>query len=104
MAELPDTDCTAIRNALATAESLQFKGEISALDGDGAVIVCLQFPVRLVNRVWIEGTVPAEVENDPAYLTSAQVQALIADGLENARGPQGPKGDSLVPDEAVAVL
>lgn len=101
VAELPDTDCSAIRNALATAESLQFKGEISALDGDGAVIVCLQFPVRLVNRVFIEGTVPAEVENDPAYLTSAQVQALIeaavaaaTEGLHGEKGDPGEKGDT----------
>ena len=103
-AELPDTDCAAIRSALASGESLQFRGEIAALDSNGNTIVCLQFPVRLVNRVWIGGEVPAEVENDPAYLTSAQVQALVAsavasavaaatEGLRGDPGDPGEKGD-----------
>ena len=95
--ELPNTDSAGMRTALATQRSVQLTLEIGGLDGDGAVVACLQCALEVRNRVWLGDTVPEEVTSDPEYLTGAQVAALVnaavaeaALHLVGAPGETGP--------------
>ncbi len=81
---VPDTDSTAMRNALSTEREVSLTLEIGGLDGDGFVVACLQVPLLVRNRIWLGGNVPAEVASDPEYLNAAQVNALVASAVAEA--------------------
>lgn len=109
----------ALSAALGTARSSEFICEIAGLNENGTACFSLLFPIMVRNRLYSgSDDVPESVASDPAYLTAAEVRAVIAgeahaEALKTApvinesgfwqvgaldtgipaRGPQGEKGE-----------
>lgn len=79
-AAIPDTDTPELRAAIASAETILFKGEIAGLDSSGAIVACFQFPLRMVNRVYLDGEPSSEDAQEHQWLNAAEVRAIIASG------------------------
>ena len=109
----------ALSAALGSSRSSEFTCEIAGLNENGTACFSLLFPIAVRNRLYTgSDDVPESVASDPAYLTSAEVRAVIAgeahaEALKTAplinaggfwqvgeldtgvpaRGPQGEKGE-----------
>ena len=93
-AELPQTATETLLEAVSTNKSVTLTAEFcgyTAEDGTAAAVFAWDFSIELKNRVFV-GEVPEEVENDPEYLTAAEVMALIAEATQSTT--PGPDGDS----------
>lgn len=94
--ELPNTDTPAMRAAVKSAQTLNLRGEIGGYDGEGNLTVCIQFPLVIVNRVYLPGDTPADIVQNPDYYTALQTNAAIAaairDALEEYEAPAGAPG------------
>lgn len=116
---IPNFASEALSAALGTARSSEFTCEIAGLNENGTACFSLLFPLTVRNRLYAgSNDVPESVASDPAYLTSAEVRAIIAgeahsealktapvinsggfwqvgevDTGISARGPQGEKGE-----------
>ena len=116
---IPNFASETLSAALGTARSSEFVCEIAGLNENGTACFSLLFPITVRNRLYSgSDDVPESVASDPAYLTSAEVRAVIAgeahaealktapvindDGFWQvgeldtgipARGPQGEKGE-----------
>ncbi len=78
---LPNTAVPSLLNALTANPLITLNGEIGGYSAQGSSAECdfiTQFSIVIRNRVYLGGTVPEEIENDPEYLTRAEVLALIA--------------------------
>ena len=79
-AELPQTATETLIDTVAKNKSVTLLSEFGgykAADGTASAIFAWSFSIALQNRLFL-GEVPAEVVNDPTYLTAAEVKALIA--------------------------
>ena len=86
----PNTYVSALIAAAKSSQSVTLTVEMGGYDGSGKLIFLLQFPLIMRNRVWTEGGSAPEVPQDPEYLTSAQVKALIAEATRSETpGPAG---------------
>ena len=86
----PNTYVSALIAAAKSSQSVTLTVEMGGYDGSGKLIFLLQFPLVMRNRVWTEGGSAPEVPQDPEYLTSAQVKALIAEATRSETpGPAG---------------
>ena len=81
--DIPDTGTTNLVNALSGKPDGVFCAEIGVLDGQGKALAVWQFEVTISNRIYLGGEAPGSVSGDPAYLTAAEVLAIISDRLEN---------------------
>ena len=94
-AELPQT---ALPELLAVVEKKQSTTLIAefcgykATDGVASATFAWSFSLVLRNRVFI-GEPSEDILSDPAYLTAAEVMALIAEATRPVQNP-GPEGDS----------
>ena len=95
-AVLPNTATPAILAVLAAKKNLTLHGEIGGFSGSNGADCAdwaTGFDITLRNRVYLGVEVPPEVTSDPAYLTAAQVKALIAEATRSETpGPPGPEG------------
>lgn len=83
-ASLPNTAQPGILSAVATAKSISLLCEIGGYAASGSAadaVFAFDFSLTIRNRIYIGDEVPETVENDPEYLTAAQVRAVIADYL-----------------------
>ncbi len=116
---IPSLVSESLTAALGTARSCEFICEVAGLNENGTACFSLLFPIMVRNRLYAgSDDVPESVVSDPAYLTSAEVRAIIAgeahvEALKTApvinesgfwqvgeldtgipaRGPQGEKGE-----------
>lgn len=75
--ELPDTGVPSLISALAGKASAAFTCEIGGLDENALAVFVWQFQVTVCNRIYLGGDLPESISGDPAYLTAAEVRALI---------------------------
>lgn len=83
-AELPNTAQQGILDAVAANKSVGLICEIGGYAPSGSAanaIFAFDFNLTIRNRIYIGESVPETVENDPEYLTAAQVRAVIAEYL-----------------------
>lgn len=81
-AELPNTAKPALLEAVAKNKTVTLNCEICGYAANGTAanaVFAFDFTLTLRNRIYIGDSVPQEVEDDPEYLTAAQVRALIAE-------------------------
>ena len=81
-AVLPNTAQQGILNAVASNKSVSLTCEIGGYAASGSAadaVFAFDFSLTIRNRVYIGEEVPEAVENDPEYLISSQIQALIAE-------------------------
>ena len=76
--DIPDTGTAALAAALSGKANNVFCAEIGALDDNGKALAVWQFEVTVNNRIYLGGDAPESVSGDPAYLTAAEVLAVIA--------------------------
>lgn len=83
-ASLPNTAQPGILAAVAANKSISLFCEIGGYAASGSAadaIFAFDFSLTIRNRIYIGETVPETVENDPEYLTAAQVRSIIAEYL-----------------------
>lgn len=94
--EIPNTAVPGLKTAVAAAKSVSLNGEVggyaSGADASAADFA-YQFDLAIRNRVWL-GEAPEEIENDPEYWNSAQVQAFVANYFRPEKGDKGAPGKS----------
>ncbi len=78
--EIPDTGVASLVASLAGKSSAVFTCEIGGLDENALAVFVWQFQVTVCNRIYLGGDLPESVSGDPAYLTAAEVRALIGTG------------------------
>lgn len=94
-AEIPNTAVPGLLAAVSSNRNVTLHGEIggySAENGANCANFAIQFELKIRNRVYLGGEVPEEVENDPEYLTSTQVRALIESYTRPEKGDKGDPG------------
>lgn len=94
-AELPQTALPELLAAVEKKQSVTLTAEFcgyQAENGTASATFAWSFSLVLRNRVFL-GNPPAEVVNNPAYLTASEVMALIAEATRPVQNP-GPQGDS----------
>ncbi len=94
--ELPNTALPGLLEAVGTRGQITFKAEFGLFNVDEGADVAAgawEFDYVICNRVWLPGETPDDVRNDPEYLNSAQIHALIADYFRAEDGEKGEKGD-----------
>ncbi|MCQ2352143.1 MAG: hypothetical protein MJ033_01530 [Victivallaceae bacterium] len=84
--ELPDTGVTSLISALAGKASAAFTCEIGGLDANALAVFVWQFQVTVCNRIYLGGDLPESISGDPAYLTAAEVRAMIGEGGVSSGG------------------
>lgn len=95
-AVVPNTAVPGLLEAVGKLKNVTLKSEIGWLDAEGDTIGCIGFDLTITNRVYLPGDIPEEVQNDPEYLTSAQVlahiNAAVADAVAalDVTGEPGP--------------
>ena len=91
--EMPSTaGLPGLRTAVAQKEFVELKGEIGGYMSTGSsaeAAFVIRFPVIIANRVYIEGDAPIYVEEDPEYLTTVQVMAIINNLAIPEKGDDG---------------
>ncbi|OQB35492.1 MAG: hypothetical protein BWY06_03130 [Candidatus Latescibacteria bacterium ADurb.Bin168] len=85
---LPDTGTPGLIAKVDKEKSVSLNGEVSGYNGGGAADgvpaeFTIQFTVTVRNRVFRPGEPPEDVQNDPLYLSNAQVRALIAEATRS---------------------
>jgi len=83
-AELPNTAQQGILDAVAANKSVSLTCEIGGYAASGSAadaVFAFDFNLTIRNRVYIGEEVPVAVKNDPEYLTTSQVRAIIAEYL-----------------------
>lgn len=82
--EIPNTAVQSLVNALDSSNQssafLTLHGEIGGFEStenSAAAFVC-QFEIEVGKRVWMGGTVPAEIVSDSEYWNAAQVEAYLS--------------------------
>ncbi len=78
--ELPDTGVASLVSALSGRSDAVFTCEIGGIGDDARAIFVWQFQVTIHNRIYLGNNVPESISGDPAYLTAAQVRALLGEG------------------------
>ncbi len=76
--ELPDTRSAALVAALAGKANASFTAEISGLDPAGLAVFVWQFKVTVNNRIYLGTGAAPSAGDEAAYLTAAEVRALLA--------------------------
>lgn len=85
---LPDTGTPGLIAKVDKDKSVELNGEVSGYNGGGTADgvpaeFTIQFTVTVRNRVFRPGDPPEDVQNDPLYLSNAQVRALIAEATRS---------------------
>ena len=74
-----NTSAESLLRVLGTAKSCELTCELAGLNENGTARFSWLFPLLIRNRVFMGGDdVPESTASDPAYLTSAEVKAVIA--------------------------
>ena len=76
--ELPNTGSAALVAALSGKASANFTAEIGGLDSDGLAVFVWQFKITVNNRIYLGSGAPESEGSEAAYLTAAEVRAMVS--------------------------
>ena len=82
---IENTAVDSLIGVLGKNRSGDFTCELAGLDENGTANFSWLFPITFRNRIFMgSNAVPDSVLSDPAYMTSAEVKALLASGIADA--------------------